>query len=235
MKLTRHTFFTLLLPFLLIAGLLLQACDTTGVDDDDHADPVGFVIEQNGEEIVRFQNNQYTWNPDGNWNDYFREGIDGVVISPDVIDLTADNPRGMTPTVTIRWIAPDGDLFDLPDLTEAEGGEFWLDWEWEKPNVIGEECSAEAREDTEVLDQIRPANLEQHGSDGQWGFHFRADHAGQDRIRFRLMHDHGAAAHSDFTSGWMNVTVPHDEHELIDENGIYQHERNKCRVDRPRD
>jgi len=220
----------------LFALLLFHACGVTD-SDHDHSDAVGFVILQNNAEVFRFENNQAQWNPDGAWDDYYRDGINALVLSPDVVDLTEDNPRGMTPSVFIRWIAPDGDLFELPDLGEEEGGEYWLDWQWEKPNTAGGvACTDNARVDTGVLDQIRPANLEQHGSDGQWGFHFRADHAGEDRIRFRLMHGHGSGAHSDFTSGWINIVVEHtDDHPLIDENGIYHHTRNKCRVDRPRD
>jgi len=224
-----------ILTLIVIALFSLQACDTTSVDDvDDHSDAFGFVIEQNNAEILRFESNQFEWNPSGTWGDYFRDEINGIVISPDVIELTPDNPRGMTPSVVIRWLDADGNKFDLPDLSEEEGGEFWLSWEWEKANTLTEECTDEAREDLDALDQIRPANLEQHGSDGEWGFHFRADHAGEDRVRFRLMHGHGTSAHSDFTSGWLNVVVPHDDHDLIDENGIYMHERNKCRTDRPR-
>lgn len=209
-----------------IALFTIQACDTTSVDDqDEHQDAVGFVITQNNAEILRFENNQAVWNPGGAWNDYYRDGIDAIVISPDVILLTQEFPSGMTPSLKLRWIDEDGDVYDLPD---DESGEYSLLWEWEKPNTITGECTAEARENTEVLDAIRPANLEQHGEDGLWGFHFRADHAGQDRLRFSLMHDD----HPDFTSGWINVVVAHDEHNLIDENGIYMHTRNKCRTDR---
>ncbi len=221
------------LSLFLFSTLFFFSCDvTSSSDDNDHADPVGFVIEQNNAEIVRFENNQYVWNPSGTWDDYFRDDAEGLVISPDVILLTADNPRGMTDAVRVRWIDDHGDVFDLPDLSEDEGGEYWLDWEWETPNTLTDECSGEARSDPDAIESgtIRPANLEQHGSDGQWGFHFRADHTGEDRIRFRLMHGFGDAAHSDFTSGWMNVTVPHDEHDLIDENGVYLHERDKCRT-----
>ena len=231
----KNTLFTLIaiVTFLSFSTI---GCNTTSSDNDhdEHADVAGFVIFQNNAEILRYENNDFTWNSSGTWDYYFRDEIDGIVISPDVIDLTVDNPRGMTPSVFIRWIDMDGELFDLPDLSEDEGGEYWLDWQWEKPNVLSGECSAEAREDVNALNQIRPANLEQHGSDGQWGFHFRADHAGQDQIRFRLMHGHGNAAHSDFTSLWMTVDVAHDDHDLIDENGVYLHERDKCRVDRPR-
>lgn len=214
------------LVFFSLALFTLQSCDTTSVDDHDgHEDAVGFVIVQNNAEILRFENNQAVWNPGGTWDVYYRDGIDAIVISPDVIELTEDNPRGMTPSVAIRWIDSDGDVYDLPD---DESGEFSLNWEWKKPNTLNGECTTEARENTDDLDAIRPANLEQHGSDGLWGFHFRADHAGEDRIRFSLIHDD----HADFTSGWINVVVPHDEHSLIDENGIYLHERNKCRTDR---
>lgn len=213
-----------IIALLAVAFFSLQACDTTDADDD-HADAVGFVIVQNNAEILRFENNQAVWNPDGAWNDYYRDGVDAIVISPDVITLTADNPRGMTPSLALRWLDGNGNTFDLPD---DESGEYSLSWEWEKPNTLTQECTAEARGNTEVLSQIRPANLEQHGSDGLWGFHFRADHAGQDRIRFSLIHND----HPDFTSGWINVVVPHDEHSLIDENGVYLHTRSKCRTDR---
>ncbi|REL24341.1 hypothetical protein DYD21_19230 [Rhodohalobacter sp. SW132] len=233
LKTIKHT--TTLFAALFFGAALFISCDTTSTDDhDEHLDATGFVIVQNNAEIVRYQNNEYIWNPSGTWDSYFREGSDGIVISPDVIELSEDNPRGMTPSVTIRWIDADGDVFDLDDLSEEEGGEYWLDWSWDAPNTLTEECSDEAREDLEALDQIRPANLEQHGSDGEWGFHFRADHAGQGQLTFRLMHGHGTEAHSDFTSQPMTVIVPHDEHSLIDENGIYMHTRSKCRTDRPR-
>lgn len=212
------------LSALIILASILQGCDTTSADDD-HEDATGFVIVQNNAEILRFENNQTIWNPDGTWDAYYRDGVDAIVISPDVIELTENNPRGMTPSVVLRWIDEDGDVFDLPD---DETGDFSLHWEWEKPNTLSGECTAEARENVDQLDAIRPANLEQHGGDGLWGFHFRTDHAGQDRIRFSLMHDD----HPDFTSGWINLVVPHDDHSLIDENGIYLHERNKCRTDR---
>lgn len=217
---------------ILIPLILLNGCDVTSNNDDDHVEAVGFVIDQNDAEILRFEQNEYIWNPSETWDDYYRDEVSGMVISPDVIELTGDEPSGMTPGVRIRWIDPDGEVFDLPDLSEEEGGEYWLDWEWEKPNVLVEECSQEAREDIDAIQDgaIRPANLEQHGSDGQWGFHFRADHAGEDRIRFKLMHGSGGAAHADFISGWMNLVVPHDEHEQIDENGIYHHVRDKCRT-----
>jgi hypothetical protein len=148
------------------------------------------------------------------------------VLSPDVV---ADMSRGMTPVVTVRWIDHDGDLFDLPEERLPNGdpnpeGEYRLEWDWEKPLVQAGECTDEARETN--LDAIRPANIEQHGSDGSWGFHFRGDHAGTDRIRFHLMH----GDHSDFTSGWLNVVVADDDHELIDENGVWNHTRNKCRI-----
>ena len=218
------------LAILVIAAFTFQACDSSSAnDEDEHLDPIGFVIEQNNAEIVRYENNQFNWDPSGTWGVYYREGFDGIVISPDVIELSEENPRGMTPSVRIRWIDPDGDVFDLPDLSEEEGGEYWLRWDWGKPNVMADECSDEARENTDDLEAIRPSNLEQHGDDGQWGFHFRADHSGVDQIRFHLMHEHGDSAHPDFTSLWMDVYVPHDEHDLIDEYGIYLHDRDKCR------
>lgn len=218
---------------LLAVMIILNACDVTSHDDDhdDHADPVGFVIDQNNVEILRFENNQYTWNSDS-WDEYFRDGVEGLVISPEVIELSVENPRGLTPVLRIRWVEEDGDVFDMPDLSEAEGGEYWVDWEWEKPNTLSSDCSPDDRANTEAIQngEIRPANLEQHGSDGQWRFHIRADHAGEDRIRFMILHGFGDNAHADFTSGWMNVTVTGDEHELIDENGVYMHERDKCRT-----
>jgi len=231
MEYIKNNLLLISLAMLVMAAFAMKGCDTTSTDDHiEHQDATGFVIEQNNAEIVRFQNNEYIWNPSGTWDDYFREDTDGIVISTDVIELTSDNPRGMTPSVIIRWLDTDGDVFDLPDLAEEEGGEYWLQWEWETPNILDGECSDEVRQDVETLDLIRPANLEQHGSDGQWGFHFRADHAGEDRIRFSLMHDHGEAAHADFTSGWMTVVVPHDENDMIDVNGIYLHERDRCRT-----
>jgi hypothetical protein len=227
---------------------IFSACDTTSSNGerDEHPDAIGFVLQDrtdfnigNDHEILRHDGTEFIFNPDGQFDDYFRNDIDGIVISSAVIDLTQEIASGMTPKLIIRWIGIDGDVFDLPDLDEDEGGEFWLMWEWRNPNtdppsphenVLTDECSSEDREDVENLELIRPANLEQHGSDGVWGFHFRADHAGETQIRFRLMHGHGATAHPDFTSPWLNVIIPHDEHELIDENGIYLHDRDKCRT-----
>ena len=226
MSYTKQTlsYFAALLVALLFTA---QACDTTSVDDhDEHADAVGLVITQDDVEILRVENRDVIWNPDGAWDEYYRDGIDAIVLSPEVLEFSEENPRGMTPSVTIRWIDADGEVFNLPD---EESGEFSLSWEWQKPNTLTEECSDEAREDVEALDDIRPANLEQHGNDGLWGFHFRSDHAGEDRVRFSLIHDD----HADFRSSWIDVVVPHDEHPLIDEKGIYMHERSKCRVDRP--
>lgn len=220
---------------LLAIVFTLKACDVISHDDhddhDDHTDPVGFVIEQNDVEILRFENNQYTWNSDS-WDEYFRNDVTGLVISPDVIELTEENTTGMTPTLRMRWIDEDGDIFDLPDLSEADGGEYWFDWEWEKPNTLSGDCSPDDRVHNEAIQngEIRPANLEQLESDGQWGFHFRADHAGEDRVRFSILHGFGDDAHADFTSGWMIVTIPDDDHDLIDENGVYLHESDKCRT-----
>jgi hypothetical protein len=203
----------------------LIACKSND-DLADHADAVGYVLELNNAEILRFENNQYEWNPEGTRDDYYQElnGETYFTLSPEVID---DMSGGMTPTITVRWLDGDGEKFDLPE--EDEGGEYWLDWDWQKPNTLTDECSQEAREDTEDLEAIRPANLEQHGSDRSWGFHFRADHVGQDQIRFKLMHLFGEAAHADLVSGWFTVVVADAEHDQIDENGIYMHERNRCR------
>lgn len=216
--------------FAILAGFALYACSDNPVstDNDDHADAVGFAILLNNAEILRFENNQYNYNPGGTWDDYFRviDGETHFVLSPDVVP---DMTRGMTPTVTLRWIDEDGNLFDLPEEKLPDGsanpeGEWRLEWDWEKPLVLDGECTDEKREMD--LNLIRPSNLEQHGSDGSWGFHFRADHAGSDRIRFHLLH----GDHADFTSGWMTIVVAHDDHELIDENGVWNHDRNKCRV-----
>lgn len=211
-----------LIILLVATSLFLISCDNTvDGDADDHADAFGFVIEQNNAEILRFQNNQYVLNPDGAWNEYFTT-VDGeqiLTISPDVVP---DMSRGMTPSVFVRWLDRDGNKFDLPE--EADGGEYRLEFDWTKPNVLSGECSDEAR--VQDLNQIRPANIEQHGSDGSWGFHLRGDHSGTDEIVFRLMH----VDHDDFVSRPLRVHVAYAEHPQITEDGIWQHERNKCRT-----
>lgn len=233
-KLTDNNTFTFIALLTLVA-FSIHGCDTTSSGDDhedhedEHSDAFGFVIEENNTEIIRFQNNQFIWNPSGNRDDYFREEIDeALVLSPDVVHLSEENPSGLTSSVTIRWVDQDGDLFDLPG--EADGGEYRVDWEWEKPNIQSDECTEDARTEPDQLNEIRSANIEQLEDDGSWGFHFRADHAGEDRVRFRLMHGPDASAHPDFVSGWMHVIVADDNHDLIDENGIYQHNRDKCRT-----
>lgn len=186
---------------LVLTVFALTACDNPSGHDHDHADAVGFVILQNNAEILRFENNQFNYNKDGAWDEYFSE-VDGETVftlSPAVIP---DMSRGMTPSVTIRWIDGDGDLFDLEE--EADGGEYRLEWTWGMD--LGE----------------RPANIEQHGSDGSWSFHFRADHVGDDVITFRL--DHGD--HSDFVASPMPVYVADGEGV---EDGVYPHERDRSR------
>lgn len=210
---------TLLITLL---SVLLISCDNSvSSDENGHADAFGFVIEQNNAEILRFQNNQYTLNPNGAWDEYFTT-VDGEQILTISSAVVPDMSRGMTPSVFVRWLDRDGNKFDLPE--EADGGEFRLEFDWAKPNVLSGECTDEAR--VQDRDQIRPANLEQHGSDGSWGFHFRADHTGTDEITFRLQH----IDHDDFVSRPLRVHIAHEDHPSITEDGIWMHERNKCRT-----
>ena len=159
-------------------------------------------------------------------DDFTADGVEGLVLSPEVVDLDSSEPDGRTDLIQIRWIAADGDLFDLDD----EGGEFSLQWEWGKPNLPdGEEtCSEQLRVNPDLLDEIRPANLEMEDS---WQFRFRADHAGSDQLQFRLMHGHGDHAHSDFVSRALPVVVAHADHPQVDDaTGIYNHESDRCRT-----
>ncbi|MEX2585058.1 MAG: hypothetical protein WD315_01610 [Balneolaceae bacterium] len=210
---------------LLITLLFITGCGVTDSDHDEdheeHEEAIGFVLLEGDTELIRYENGK----AGDAAGDYFRDNIDALVLSPDVVNLSDSSPSGMTPTLTVRWIAEDGDLFDLH--TEDN---YWLSWEWDKDNTPTESCNEEARTDPETLDQLRPANIEQHlDEDSPWQFHFRADHAGTDRIRFRLMHND----HDDFRSDWMDLAVADDDHPRIDENGIYQHNRDRCRADQP--
>lgn len=222
-KLSISTILSLLIILLAVSGCGVTDSDH---DEDEHEEAIGFVLLEGNTELIRYENGDFQPDQDGTAGDYFRDNADGLVLSPDVVNLSDSSPSGMTPTLTVRWIAEDGDLFDLH--TEDN---YWLSWEWEKPNTLTDSCGDEARTDPGTLDQLRPANIEQHLDDGDspWEFHFRADHAGTDRIRFRLMHND----HDDFRSEWMDLAVADDDHPRIDSNGVYQHNRDRCRADQP--
>lgn len=212
--------FVKLLSFIFFSSFIAIGCDNPVHDDGDHADAVGFIIEQNNEEIIRFENNEYIYNQDGVGEDYFRDynGTTYFTLSPDVVELSGDSPGGRTPNMVIRWIDADGDIFDHEENDE----EYSLDFVWNKP-ADDEYCTRQEREAlTEADDEIRPANIEQQGS---WAFSFRADHIGEAEITWTLNHgDHG-----DFTSTAMRTVVADDEHEMV-QNGQYLHEEDRCRV-----
>lgn len=223
--------------FLLIALSLfvLAGCDTTDPHDDEddhgHAEPVGFVLQIEGETLVSVLNNRdIEWNPDGALNDWFQDGITGLVLSPDVVSMTDSDPTGLSHEIALKWVDDQGDLFDLDNHDE----EYTIEWEWEKPNSLETTCSEANRTDPSSLDQLRPGNLlsveEDHDHVDDDHAHeelevqFRADHAGSDRVRFLIMH----SGHADFTTAWIPVTVADDDHPRIDENGIYQHSSDRC-------
>jgi len=169
------TYFAAILVALLFTA---QACDTTSVDDDDTIVPAGYALQLDGADIVRYENGTLEYDPDGIFEDYVAD--DHVVLSmnkpfENLIAVTGDrdNPRYYTPVVRVRFIDENGSYFDYPEELDSDGninpeGEYRLNWEWEDPT------------------DGRSANFEQHGSDGSFGFHIRADFVGTTGVTFQV-------------------------------------------------
>lgn len=222
------------------AALIFTACsDSTDSDTDDTIVPAGFALQLDGADIVRYDGNTISYDPDGIFDDYVEGNQIVLSMNEPFQNLTrtsaeSDSPRYYTPVVRVRFIDGDGNYFDYPEET-VDGeinpdGEYRLNWEWLDP-VDG-----------------RPANFEQHGSDGSFGFHVRADFVGETGVIFRLDRCEGdrelVSIDGENTrvnqirecsveeetvweaGGPMMIRVDGD-YDLIDDNGSYPHNRHE--------
>ncbi len=234
----------ILLSFLAVA-LILTGCDD-GVEENgrEYPDPAGFDITLDGAAIVTYENGNYTFNtdliPEYEYEgqlivtmDHPEENVSNLVRTSQDEDDPADR-RYFTPSIYIEFFDEGGDFINYPE--EEDGGEYRLEW-----NRHGDESMG-----------MRTAQLEQHGSDGSWGFHIRADYEtqafpdGDTDLFFSLQYCEGGfeyESHDDpqdetvecptgqlqlfEASSPLQVYV--DEYELADEDGRYPHERNRVR------
>lgn len=235
-----------LLSFL-IAALIVSGCDLDDVQDTrDYPDPAGFDITLDGAPIVTYEDGNYTFNteviPEYEYNGNFILTMDHpehagesnlTRTSEDAPDDPSDR-RYFTPSIYMEFFDDDGDFINYPE--EEDGGEYRLEWNRGSGESMGE----------------RTAQLEQHGSDGSWGFHVRADYEteafpdGDTDLFFSLYYCEGGfeyQSHEDpqdetfdcptgeqqlfEASSPLQVYV--DEYEETDENGFYPHERNRVR------
>lgn len=183
MTLLNHTKSLFIIFLLVSAGLVLNACsDSTSSDGPSDPEIIGFLIEEQGVEIVRYENGTYTFNE--NRDEYVVDGsfiLSTTNAGGNLVRTSADEEeisgrRYFTPSVTIRFIQDDGEVVDLPEERTEGGtgpdinpeGYYRLNWDWIDPP------------------ETRNANLEQHGSDGSWMFHIRADYVGNAGVTFRV-------------------------------------------------
>lgn len=229
-----------------VAALILAGCDE-GPDEDvrDFPDPAGFDITLDGAPIVTYEGGNYEFHtdivPEYEYNGYFMLTMDHPEVGEsNLVSTSFDHPdepgdrRYFTPSIFVEFFDDTGDFINYPE--EEDGGEYRLEWN---------------RDGNESMGQ-RTAQLEQHGSDGSWGFHIRADYEteafpqGDTDLFFSLYYCEGGfeyESHDDpqdetfecetgelelfQSSSPLSVYV--DEYENTDENGRYPHERNRVR------
>jgi hypothetical protein len=233
----------LFLSMFVSAGLLVYSCDDSSTGPDPEPDPelTGFLIEEQGVEIVRYENGVYTFNAafeEYVMNDMFilsTSHMGGNLVRTSATEEEIGGRRYFTPSVTIRFIQDDGQVVDLPE-ERTEGGTgpdinpegfYRLNFTWTDPT--GE----------------RAANIEQHGSDGSWMFHIRADIEGEAGVTFRVDRCEGDRELENVPGENHRITqirncsveeetvfqasapmpVMVDDYELTDEQGMYPHNR----------
>ncbi len=244
MMLSNNSKILLLISLFLSAGLFLNACsDSTSSDDPADPEITGFLIEEQGVEIVRYENGTYTFNE--NRDDYVVDNslslstthVGGNLVRTSAEEEEIGDRRYFTPSVTIRFIQDDGDVIDLPEERTDGGtgseinpeGYFRLKWDWTDPAAS------------------RNANLEQHGSDGSWMFHIRADYEGNAGVTFRVDRCDGDrelenvpgennridqvrnCSVEEITIFQASIAMPVfvDQYDLTDETGKYPHMRHE--------
>ncbi len=229
---------------ILSAGIFLHACsDSTSSDDPSDPEITGFLIEEQGVEIVRYENGNYTFN--ASRDEYVMDNsflLSTSIAGGNLVRTSAEEEeisgrRYFTPSVTIRFIQDDGEVIDLPE-ERTEGGTgpdinpegfYRLNYEWSDP--------AESRN----------ANVEQHGSDGSWMFHMRADYEGNAMVTFRVDRCDGdrdlenvpgennridqirncSVDEVTVFEASLGMPVLIDSYDLTDETGMYPHMRHE--------
>jgi hypothetical protein len=173
------------------ALFLATACsdDPTGPGlEDDPTEVVGFVVEVEGVEIVRYQNGSYTFNSASAveefvFNDTFM--LSTAYNGGNLTRTTADSEeiggrRYFTIPVSVKFILDSGEIVELAqERVDGASGD-----------VSGAELNPEGHYRMNVSwdasNDTRGANIEQHGSDQSWRFHIRADRVGSAGMTMRL-------------------------------------------------
>ncbi len=219
----------LLLLAFIATPLILTSCDDADDSGSEFPEPQGVALQLEGSDIVRYMNGTYEYDPDNIFDDY----VDGDQVVLSVHDpfqnLETENPdrdpRYYTPVLNVVFLDADGNEIPYPEEDEDDS-EYRLNWEWMKDDI---------------------SNIEQHGSDGSWGFHLRADHEGDTGIRFRVDYCEGGGTLESIdgentrqdevrdcpveevtlfeASGYLDIHV--GEYEGTDENGRYPHDRHE--------
>lgn len=234
---------TYILIALLAASFAVYSCDSSSSDVDPEPEISGFLIEEQGIEIVRYDNGSYTFN--SNFPEYVVDNefmlstthLGGNLVRTSATEEEIGGRRYFTPSVTIRFIMDDGQIVDLPEERTEGGtgpdinpeGMYRLNYTWTDPAAT------------------RGANLEQHGSDGSWMFHIRADYVGSAGVTFRVdrcdgdreletvpgdNHRQNQVRNCSVdevivfeASAPMPVAI--DNYELVQEQGMYPHNRHE--------
>ncbi len=228
---------TRVLLTLVLVTFIVTACND---EDEDPLFPIpgGFSIQLEGVSLVTYDNGTYEYDPDGAASDFVDN--DMIMLSVDrgsLIDTREtrpDSPRYITPLVEIDFYDDLGnDILYPEEKIDGEinpGGDYRLEWEW--------------------VDDIhnRRANIEQHGDDGSWAFHFRADQPGETGVIFKIfrcegdreIESHGSSDNPNNPQRTERVCsldegevfrasaplmIHVDEYEGIEENGRYPHDR----------
>ncbi|MBP3192245.1 hypothetical protein [Natronogracilivirga saccharolytica] len=175
------TFFKTSRLFMFLFGIafIVSSCDDNDNDDPMYPEPAGFSIQIDGVDFVIYEDGSYTYNPEGVTPEY--EYNNRVMLSMvheggnlvDTRETRPDSPRYYSPVVQIRFHDAQGNHIPYPEERDSEGeinpdGQYRLEYDWVDP----------------VED--RKANIEQHGGDGSWGFHIRADQPGETGIVFSV-------------------------------------------------
>ncbi len=164
---------------LFVVAFVVAACDGGNDDDPMFPEPVGFSIQIDGVDFVTYEDGNYEYNPQNVTPEY--EYNNRVMLSMvhqggnlvDTRETRPDSPRYYTPSVQIRFYDARGNHIPYPEERDWQGdinpdGEYRLEYDWLDP----------------VED--RKCNIEQHGGDGSWGFHLRADQPGETGIVFSI-------------------------------------------------
>lgn len=173
------------LPFLLTALLLsffMISCEDNPVSgEQEHANAVGFVIEIDGNELLRYFARSVSADTDGQFANYFTEDEDGnpvLTLSNEVLDSELQSEK-----MTIRWLDSDQNVFDLPPVYE-DGTR--TDNEWElRFNLTPQSGVLDYELDTE---------------NSGWDFRLHAEGSGEVNFNVVLWH----IDHEDLTQ---NITV----------------------------